>query len=104
MAKQKENVEIKHNIVVEKTTHINKGPLQAFVTINIDGLLKINGAKIVKTKPDAEDGKESLFVAMPQHKGKDSKYYDTVYIADSDLRNAIEAQVLNHYEKELKKG
>ena len=103
MAKQKENVETKHNIVVERTTFVNRGPLMAFVTINIDGLLKINGVKIVKSKPDADDAKELFFVAMPQHKSKDSKYFDTVFISDNDLRNAIQAQVLNQYEKELKK-
>ena len=103
MAKQNQTVEIKHKIAVEKIRQVNGGSLQAFANITIDGLLKIYGVKIIKTKPDAEDGKELLFVALPQQKGKNDRYYPIVEIEDDDLNNAIQAQVLNAYESELKK-
>ena len=62
---------------------------KAFVDLEVNDL-KIRGFKIV-------DNGHGLFVAYPQEKGKDNKYYDVVYPVTQDLETIIKETVLNYY-------
>jgi len=66
--------------------------LKGFASITLDEELVIKGLKIV-------DGKKGLFVSMPNEKGKDDKYYDTVFPLNKELRSDIEDAVLDAYDE-----
>ena len=55
-----------------------KGKLLGFCDINLNDVVNLTGFSVVEGK----EGK--AFVSMPQHKGKDGKYYNDVYFKDSD--------------------
>lgn len=56
-----------------------------------DGRIKINNVTIV-------EGKNGLFVSLPQRKGKDDKYYNIVSIRDDDDLQAIKDAVMAAFE------
>ncbi len=67
------------------------GPLKAFADIVINDAIVIKGIKLL-------DGKQGLFVSMPQEKAKDNKWYDSVRCLSKDLERKIESEVLAAYE------
>ncbi len=67
----------------------NGSALKAFVDIVI-GQLLVKGVRII-------DGKEGLFVTMPQVSGKDGKFYPTVMCLDDSLKEKLEKVVLEAY-------
>jgi DNA-binding cell septation regulator SpoVG len=74
--------------------------LKAFVTLVIEGLVEIDGFKII-------DGKNGLFVSMPSHKGtvmedgvKVEKYFDDVrFLGEKGIEfsNELKTSILNVY-------
>ena len=50
------------------------------------------------------DGTKGLFVAMPRRKMATGDYKDIVHPADTATRQAIEAQILEAYDKVVKQG
>lgn len=66
--------------------------VKAFATITLDGALVVSGLTIM-------EGKKGLFVSMPNAKGKDGKYYDTVYPLSKSGRDYINNEVLAAYNK-----
>jgi stage V sporulation protein G len=67
----------------------NGSALKAFVDIVI-GQLLVKGVRII-------EGKEGLFVTMPQVSGKDGKFYPTVMCLDDSLKEKLEKVVLEAY-------
>jgi len=67
----------------------NGSALKAFVDIVI-GQLLVKGVRII-------EGKEGLFVTMPQVSGKDGKFYPTVMCLDDSLKERLERVVLEAY-------
>lgn len=79
-----------------------QGPLRAYATVVIDGLIEINGFRVV-------EGSKGLFVAAPQTKGakqtEDGKdqYFDDVRFSDADekgiseTKQKVQAAVLEAY-------
>ncbi|MFA5060641.1 MAG: septation protein SpoVG family protein [Candidatus Omnitrophota bacterium] len=65
--------------------------VKAFVDMNIADLVVVKGLRVV-------DGPKGLFVAMPQQKGKDKKWYDTIRCLSRDVRFAISQQILDVYQ------
>ena len=49
------------------------------------------------------EGVKGLFVAMPRRKTTAGDYKDIVHPADTATRNSIEAQILEAYDKVIKK-
>ena len=68
------------------------GKMKAFVDVNINDALIIRGLRVVL-------GSKGLFVSMPQEKGKDNKWYDTIRCLSKEVRAAISKEILNAYEK-----
>ena len=74
--------------------------LKAFVTLVIEGLVEVDGFKVI-------DGRNGLFVSMPSHKGtvmedgvKVEKYFDDVrFLGDKGLEfsNELKTSILNAY-------
>ncbi len=63
--------------------------LKAFVDVSISGVV-VKGFSVV-------DGSNGLFVSMPRHKGKDGKWYDTVYPLTKELKKQLSETVLAAY-------
>ena len=74
--------------------------LKAFVTLVIEGILEVDGFKVI-------DGKNGLFVSVPSHKGtvmedgvKVDKYFDDVrFIGEpgTEFSNEVKTAILNAY-------
>ena len=54
------------------------GKLRAFVDVALGGIV-VKGLRVV-------DGNNGLFVSMPQHQGKDGKWYNTVYPVNKEIQ------------------
>ena len=70
---------------------------KGFASITFDDALVVTGLTIL-------EGKNGLFVSMPQTKGKDSdgkeRWFDIVFPTSKDGRQAITDAVLEAYNKE----
>jgi len=68
-------------------------PLKGFADIIINDCLLIKGIKIV-------EGKDGLFVSMPQEQAKDKKWYDSVRCLTQEVRDQISGVVLSVYRED----
>lgn len=79
------------NITVERMYRFESDrPLKAFVDININECLLIKGIKVL-------NGRNGLFVSMPQEQAKDKKWYDCVRCLTQEVREQITECVLAIY-------
>lgn len=69
-------------------------PLKAFVDIIVNDVLLIKGLKVL-------EGKNGVYVCMPQEQAKDKKWYDSVRCLTTDVRDKITAVVLGAYNEDL---
>lgn len=77
-----------------KITRMNKlsgGKTLAFFDIETDDGILIKGFRIV-------DGNNGKFIASPDEKGKDGKYYETVTLP-KEMKVQLEKMALAEYEK-----
>lgn len=71
-----------------------KSNTKAFIELKLDNVLIVKGLSLV-------EGKKGLFLSYPSSKGKDGKYYNTVYSLDKEWRKTLENVCIKKY-KELK--
>ena len=71
------------------------GAMRAFVDMNINDEILIRGLKVV-------EGKNGLFVSMPQEKGKDNKWYPVVRCLSPQTTRDITDLILEAYKSESK--
>ncbi len=64
--------------------------LKAFADVSFAGVFIVKGIKVV-------EGKNGLFVSMPSEKGKDGKWYNTVYPSTDELKQQLSEAVLEAY-------
>jgi stage V sporulation protein G len=67
-----------------------KTKTMAFASLSFKDMMAIQSLRVV-------DGKNGLFVTMPQAKGADGKYYDVAFPATGELRKDITKSVLEAY-------
>ncbi len=67
-------------------------PLKAFVDIVINDAFLVKGIKVL-------EGKNGLFVSMPQEQAKDHKWYDSVRCLTQDVRDQVTEVVLAAYKE-----
>lgn len=72
-----------------------KSNTKAFIELKLDDTLIVKGLSLV-------EGEKGLFLAYPAVKGKDDKYYNSVYSIDKDWRKNLEDMCIRKY-KEAKK-
>ena len=65
--------------------------LKAFVDVSFGGVI-VKGLRIVC-------GSNGLFVSMPQHQGKDGRWYNTVYAATKEIEKQLSDAVLSAYKE-----
>ena len=66
---------------------------KAFVELTLDDVLVVKGMTLV-------EGNKGLFLAMPSSKGKDGKYYDSVYPLKKDWRKTLEEKAIKKYKEQ----
>ena len=71
---------------------IGKGITKAVASITIDSVFVVHELKII-------EGKDGLFVAMPNHSGKDGRFIDIVHPLNTETREQISSVILAEYEK-----
>jgi stage V sporulation protein G len=64
---------------------------KAFVDVSIGGYI-VKGLRVVK-------GQKGLFLAMPQEKSKDGKWYNSFYPVTKEARSSLNDLVLAAYEE-----
>lgn len=69
----------------------NNKTLKAFVDIVVNDAILIKSLKII-------EGKDGLFVSMPQEKSKDDKWYESVRCLNRSIREQICDVILNAYQ------
>ena len=73
-----------------------KSNTKAFIELKLDNTLIVKGLSLV-------EGKKGLFLSYPATKGKDGKYYNSVYSLDKDWNKKLEDTCIKKY-KDLKKA
>jgi len=78
-------------VKVERIFRLENGnALKAFVDVSINAALLVKGIRVI-------EGKNGLFISMPQEKSKDNKWYDIVKCLSGELREQITEEVLSSY-------
>jgi len=67
-----------------------EGAIKAFCDVAISDEFIVKGFRVV-------EGKEGLFVGLPQDTGKDGKWYDRAFPLNASVREALNAAVLSAY-------
>lgn len=70
------------------------GNIKAFVDLAINESLILKGIRVV-------EGRKGLFVSMPREKGKDGRWYETIYPVTNEVKNQISSIVLSAYNEGL---
>lgn len=76
---------------IVRMNKLNGGKTLAFFDIETDDGIIIKGFRIV-------DGSKGKFIASPDEKGKDGKFYETVIIP-KEMKDELEKIALSEYEK-----
>ena len=63
---------------------------KAFIELKLDEVLIVKGLSLV-------EGKNGLFLSFPSSKGKDNKYYNSVYSLDKDWKAQLEKACIKKY-------
>ena len=63
---------------------------KAFVDLELNGTLVIKGLTLV-------EGKDGLFLSFPSTKGKDGKYYNSVYSLDKEWTQLLQDACIKKY-------
>ena len=69
------------------------GTLKAFCDVTVAESFVIKGLRVV-------EGKNGVFVSMPQERGKDGNWYDTVIPLTKEARQQVSETVLSAYQSE----
>jgi len=64
--------------------------LKAFADVIVAEQVLVKGVRVV-------EGKDGLFVSMPQNLGKDGKWYPAVTLLNDELKEALTETVLEAY-------
>ncbi|MDP8258791.1 MAG: SpoVG family protein [Candidatus Aadella gelida] len=82
----------KSDIKIERLHPLKEsGPLKAFCDLLILNSFVIKGLRIVQ-------GKEGLFLGMPQEQSRDGKWYDTFFPVSPDTRKMLQEYVISEYD------
>nr|DAO69630.1 MAG TPA: SpoVG [Caudoviricetes sp.] len=81
---------LKSNVKINCKPYNGNSKTKAFVDLELDGTLVIKGLTLV-------DGKNGLFLSFPTTKGKDGKYYNSVYSLDKEWQKLLTDACVKKY-------
>lgn len=74
-----------------------EGKMKAVVSVTFDNALVVHDIKII-------EGIEKMFIAMPSRKTMDGEYKDIAHPINTDMREKLQAAILDKYETTLAEG
>lgn len=81
---------LRSNVKINCRPYNKNSKTKAFVDLELDGTLVIKGLTLV-------EGKNGLFLSFPSKKGKDRKYYNSVYSLDKEWTESLQDACLKKY-------
>lgn len=83
---------LKSNVKITCKPYNASSKTKAFVDLTLDDTLVIKGLTLV-------EGKDGLFLSFPSKKGKDGKYYNSVYSLDKEWGNFLQDACIKKYKE-----
>ena len=81
---------LKSNVKITCKPYSGSSKTKAFIDLALDGTLVIKGLTLV-------EGKEGLFLSFPSAKGKNGKYYNSVYSMDKEWLKQLQDACIKKY-------
>lgn len=81
---------LKSNVKITCKAYSGNSKTKAFIDLELDGTLVIKGLTLV-------EGKKGLFLSFPSTKGKDGKYYDSIYSLDREWLQLLQDACIKKY-------
>ena len=96
--KKYEDVKLREDLIIKitKIKEVNSKRVLARVDIVINNFIVITNIRIIQ-------GKNNLFISMPQEKALTGTYYNIVYFLDKKIKNKIDDIILDKYFEERRK-
>lgn len=86
---------LKSNAKIKCRPYNGNSKTKAFIEFTLDNTLVIKGMTLV-------EGKNGLFLSFPSSKGKDGRYYDSVYSLDKEFTEQLQKACVKKYEESTK--
>lgn len=83
---------LKSNVKITCKPYTGSSKTKGFIDLELDGTLVIKGITLV-------EGENGLFLSFPSTKGKDGKYYNSVYSLDKEWRNLLQDACIKKYKE-----
>ena len=83
---------LKSNVKITCKTYNGNSKTKAFIDLELDDTLVIKGLTLV-------EGKNGLFLSFPSKKGKDGKYYNSVYSLDKEWGKLLQDACIKKYKE-----
>lgn len=81
---------LKSNVKITCKAYNGSSKTKAFVDLELDETLVIKGLTLV-------EGKNDLFLSFPSTKGKDGKYYNSIYSLDKEWTQLLQDECIKKY-------
>lgn len=88
---------LKSTIKITCRPYDGNSKTKAFIELVLDNTLVIKGMTLVK-------GPKGLFLSFPSSKGKDGKYYNSIYSIDKDFTDKLEEACIKKYNAAINKS
>lgn len=83
---------LKSNVKITCKPYTGSSKTKGFIDLELDGILVIKGLTLV-------EGENGLFLSFPSTKGKDGKYYNSVYSLDKEWKNLLQDACIKKYKE-----
>lgn len=83
---------LKSNVKITCKPYSGTSNTKAFIDLTLDDTLVIRGLTLV-------EGKNGLFLSFPSEKGKNGKYYNSVYSLDKEWLKQLQDACIKKYNK-----
>jgi stage V sporulation protein G len=81
---------LKSNVKIICRPYNGSSKTKAFIDLELDDTLVIKGVTLV-------EGKDGLFLSFPSTKGKDGKYYNSLYSLDKEWTQLLQDACIKKY-------
>lgn len=81
---------LKSSVKITCRPYDSSSKTKAFIELALDNTLVIKGMTLV-------EGSKGLFLSFPSSKGKDGKYYNSIYSMDKEFTGQLEEACIKKY-------
>lgn len=83
---------LKSNVKINCKPYSGNSRTKAFIDLTLDGTLVIKGLTLVEYR-------DTLFLSFPSKKGKNEKFYNTVYSLDKEWSKLLQDACIKKYKE-----